>query len=236
MAELINLVIIFISTIISVSVLGVIAGFSPTLFITQIAITSKSKRERSYTAALMAGVFAAVLLLIILFQVINLDTLLTFIDTTVKALTVSVLFNVVIGASFIYGGIWYLRHQEIPAPKPSKIKKNGGIAAIFGFGFIRTFLSISGVTATYLAGNIIANVSIEIIERLVYSAMFFAAAVVPFIVINLLMKKNPELLTSLTNRLRGWLRDMNYRLFVGVTAIILGGCIIFFNVMMALFY
>ena len=236
MDELASLVIIFISTLISVSVLGIIAGFSPTLYITQIAITSKSRKERSYTAALMAGVFAAVFLLIILFQIVNLETLRTFIDTTVRALTVSVIFNAIIGTAFIYGGLWYLRHQEITQPKPSKIKSTGGIAAIFGFGFVRTFLSISGVTATYIAGNIIANVSVGIAERIVYSLIFFAAAVIPFLVISMLMQKNPERLTSLTNRLRSWLRGMNYRLVVGVTAIILGGSIIFFNLMMVLFY
>ena len=111
MDELASLVIIFISTLISVSVLGIIAGFSPTLYITQITITSKSRKERSYTAALMAGVFAAVFLLIILFQIVNLETLRTFIDTTVRALTVSVIFNAIIGTAFIYGGLWYLRRS-----------------------------------------------------------------------------------------------------------------------------
>ncbi len=235
MDELVSLIIIFISTIISVSVLGVIAGFSPTLYITQLAITSKSERERSYTTALMTGVLAAVLLLIVIFQVINLDTLRSIIDTAVHALTVSVIFNALVGLAFIYGGLWYLRHQEITKPKPSKIR-DGGLVAIFGFGFLRTFLSVTGVTATYIAGNIIANVSIGIAERFVYSVIFFAAAVVPFFVISIMMKKNPDRLTSLTNRLRIWLHTINYRLGVGVTAIILGGSIIFFNLMMVLFY
>ena len=236
MDELVNLLIIFISTIISVSVLGVVAGFSPTLYITQVAITSKSKKYRSYTASLMGGILFAILVLIIIFQTINLETLVGLIDTTVHALRVSVIFNIIAGGAFIYGGIWYLRHQEIQQPSSSKLKSATGAVGLFSLGFVRTFVSISGVTATFIAGNIIANVSIGIIERLIYTAIFFVAAVVPFVIIIRMMQKNPDRLTSLTNRLMIWLRSMNYRLIVGVSATLLGGSIIFFNVMMALFY
>lgn len=216
--------------------LGIVAGFSPTLYITQVAITSKSKKYRSYTASLMGGILFAILILIILFQVFNLDTLVHFIDTTVRALTVSVIFNIAVGGAFIYGGIWYLRHQTVNKHESSKLKTTTGAVSIFSLGFIRTFLSISGVTATFIAGNIIANVSVGIIERLIYTAIFFAAAVVPFIAIVMMMRRNPDRLTSTTNRITIWLRSMNYRLVVGVAAIILGGSVIFFNVMMALFY
>ena len=103
-------------------------------------------------------------------------------------------------------------------------------------GFTRTFISVSGVTATYIAGNIIANISIGVVEHIIYTLVFFAASIVPFFGIIIYMQKNPERLIGLTNRLRVLLHKSNYRLIVGVGAIILGGSIVIFNLMMALFY
>jgi len=234
--DIIYWLIVFVSTLIGVSVLGFVAGFSPTLYIAQIAISSKTTRPLAYAASLMSGVLVAVLVLIILFQTLHLDTLLNFIDTTVRAVTVSVVFNVFVGAAFVFGGIWYLSHQELPKPKPSKAKQATGMFSVFGLGFVRTFISISGVTATYFAGNIIASISTGLLERVIYTLCFFVLAIVPFAAIVTAMQKNPKRLLAATHRLQTLLRRFNYRLVVGVGAIILGGSIVFFNIMMALFY
>jgi len=238
MDELLYYLVVFVATIISVFVLGVIAGFSPTLYIAQVAISSKSKRSASYTFSLTAGVVAAILALIILFQIFHLDTLLLFINTTVKAVTVSVIFNVLVGLGFIFGGFWYLRHPTLPKPKENmrSAKRAGGLLGVFGLGFLRTITSISGLTATYIAGNIISSLSTGAVERLVYTIIFLAATIVPFMVITEYMRKNPDRLIALTQRIRNTLKQINYRLIVGVTAIILGSSIIIINVMMALFY
>lgn len=236
-ADIIYTLVVFISTLISVSILGLVAGFSPTLYVTQVAITSKVKRPVAYATSLMGGVLVAVLLLIILFQVIQLDALVTFIDTTVRAIILSVVFNVAIGVGFIWGGIWYLRHQDVlKGPKPSKTKKVGGLISVFSLGFVRTFISISGVTATYFAANIIANVSLNFVERLVFTLVFFGAAIVPFIGIVMYMRKSPERILKATEQFRSLLHKVNYRLVVGVGSIILGSCILVFNLMIILFY
>lgn len=234
--DIISTLFIFISTLISMSILGLAAGFSPTLYVAQIAMTAKSKHPVTYTASIMSGVLLAVLVLIVLFQTLHLDTLLSFIDTTVKALTVSVIFNVLVGAGFVWGGIWYLNHQHVPDIKPAKVRKTGGIISMFGLGFARTFISVSGVTAAYISGNIIANVSIGLLERLVYTLVFFSASIVPFFGIIIYMRKNPARLIKMTRQLRALLEKTNYRLIVGVGAIILGSSIVIFNLMMALFY
>ena len=235
--DIISELFVFISTLISISIFGLLAGFSPTLYVTQVAMAFKSKRGITYTVSLMSGVLFAVLLLIVLFQTLHLETLLSFIDTTVRAVTVSVIFNLLVGAGFIWGGIWYLRHQRIPkVDTKQRVKTTGGIISMFGLGFARTFISVSGVTATYIAGNIIANVSIGLIEHLIYTLIFFAASIVPFFGIIIYMRKSPERLLKITDELRQLLHKANYRLIVGVGALIIGSSIIIFNLMMALFY
>jgi len=235
--DVIYTLVVFISTLISVSVLGLVAGFSPTLYVTQVAITSKAKRPVAYAASLMSGVLAAILILILLFQAIQLDTLITIINSTVHAITLSVAFNVLIGAGFVVGGIVYLRHKDVlKAPKPSKAKQTGGLVSVFSLGFVRTFISITGVTATYFAGNIISNVSLNLVERLIYTLVFFGAAIVPFIGIIIYMEKSPERILRAANQFRAWLQRINFRLIAGVGAIILGSSILVFNLMIVLFY
>lgn len=235
-ADIIYSLIIFISTLISVSILGLVVGFSPTLYIAQIAIATKSKRHISYAVSLMSGVLVAVLLLVVLFQSIHLDTLLQFIDTTVRAVTLSVVLNMLVGVVFIGVGIWYLRHQEVVKPRPSKAKRATGFISLFGAGFVRTFISISGVTAAYLGGNIIGNISASFLERVIYTLVFFAATIIPFIGIIIYMNRSPKKLLALTDKIQSTLHRFNYRLIVGAGAVILGCSIVVFNLAMALFY
>lgn len=235
MTELFGSLLMLTSTLVSIVALGIAAGFSPTLYVAQIAITSKSEKDKAYTGVLIAGVLAAIIVLVALFQTIHLDALLRFIDNTMRALTVSVVVNMIIGAALLYGGVWYVRHQKIPKTKPV-LKHAGGVVGIFGLGFVRTFISVSGVTATYIAASIISNTSHTIIDGLIYTAIFLAAVSAQFITIALLMKKGPDRLTHYLERSEEFLRRFNYQLIVGVAAILLGVAIILFNTFVVLFY
>lgn len=234
-SDIITFIFVFASVVISTSVLGLIAGFSPTLYIAQIATATKSKQATNYAIAIMAGVLVAILLLITLFQFIHLDTLLKIINSSVRAVTVSVGFNVIIGGLFIYTGIWYLRHQKTQQ-KTEKPKQVGGLTSVFGLGFFRTFASITGVTATYIAGNIVANVSNGYIENVIFTAVFMAGAIAPFVIILFYFRRDTRHLLLLTEKVRATMQRTNYRFVVGTGAIILGGAIIIFNIMMALFH
>lgn len=235
--DFVSAIVVLVSTLISVSLLGLVAGFSPTLYVTQIAVTSKVKRPLAYAASLMGGVLVAVLVLILLFQVIQLDTLLQIINDSVRALTLSVAFNMLIGVGFVWAGAWYLHDKNVlKAPKAPKTKHASGLVSVFTLGFARTFISVSGVTATFFAGNIISNISVSIIEQLIFTLVFFAAAIVPFIGIILYMRSNPKRILQATDELRALLGRINYRPIVGTGALILGSAIIVFNLMIALLY
>lgn len=236
MIDVFNYLIVFFLTVLGVSTLGLVAGFSPVLYIAQITMGTKAKRLKLYTGWLIAGVLAAILLLIALFQTLHLDTLVTIIDTTVHAITVSVIFNIFVGLAFIYGGFWYLRHQEVSKPKSPKLRKTGGSLTVLGLGFVRTFTSISGITATYIAGNAIANVSVSLIERLLFTALFLVATIIPFIAIVILMRKEPHKLMRAITYIRKQMTRLNYRPVVGVGAVIFGSSITIINIMMFLFY
>lgn len=215
--------------------LGVIAGFSPSLYIAQASIGMGTKKTFVTVCSLMIGVVGALVFLTILFQFFHLHTLVKIIDATVRALFVSVIFNVFIGLVLILGGVWYLHHKESTKKTPAAMS-TGSYAALISFGFFRTFLSISGVTATFIASNIIAEASTGIVIRLLLTGLFLASAVVPFTGIIMLVKQNPAFLTRLTGQAKNALKKINYRPVIGFAAIVFGANIVIFNILLALFY
>lgn len=226
---------VLIGGIIVTILLGLIAGFSPTLYMTQIGLGTKPKGALPYMISIMVGVILSLVVLTVLFQFFHLNTLIDFIDTTINALLVSVIFNIFIGLLLIGGGLWYLRHRD-PEVKPLNAHKKSGYVALISFGFLRTFISISGVTATFVASNIIAEVSPGFIARCILTLIFLAASVIPFVVIILYLKSNPEQLTHFAARVKGLLRRFNYRPVIGVGAILFGSSIVIYNILMAVFY
>ncbi len=238
MVALITFLLLFIATSISVTILGLLAGFSPTLYIAQITagVSKHPKSDFRYTIAIMIGVVIAIILLMFLFQIFHLETLLNFINSTVSALAVSVIFNILVGIALIFGGFWYINYSETPKTKLKNMKSAGGLSAMAGLGFARTFLSISGVTATFIAAGIISNASSYWPERIALTLIFLAASIIPFAAILYVLRRNPAKLHNAIVAVKKLLKKFNYRPVIGTIAVLLGASIIIFNIMMALFY
>lgn len=238
MIELIDFVIVFVSTLASLLVLGLVAGFSPALYSAQIALSVKAPTAATRTIALMTGVLTAIILLLALFQATHLDTALGYIHTPVQALTVSIVVNILIGIALICGGLHYLRHREVPQAENdrAKLKKTSTFVGLAGHGFMRTLLGIGGVAAIYIAGNLIADVGTGLAEQVVYTVLFLGVTIIPFVIIIVLVRKNPSRLAAMTNASQTLLERINYRLIVGTGAIIFGFSVIIFNSMIGLFY
>ena len=219
------MLITFILAIAAIIFLGVIAGFSPILYIAHFTAASETKRYLAYTTAIMGGVLGAVVTLVILFQLFQLETLLSFINTTLKAIIIHVIFNGITGVALIIGGFMSLHRQKPVAPKAAS-HKVGGINALAGLGFARTITSVSTVVATYAAGVAIATVSIGLLDHFIYSIVFLAATIAPFLLIVLLARKHPEKLQRVIKRLKASIQTVNYRALAGKTAIAFGAGII----------
>jgi len=224
--ELFSSLIIFALTLVTISFLGLVAGFSPTLYIAQVSTSSKSKKDTLATGAIMAGVLLAIIVLASLFQTVQLDALLHFIDSTVKALIISIVLNIFVGIGLVVGGIWYIRAHSQPALDLPSNKKKRSIPALLGLGFIRTFTSISGVTATYVAASTISGASTSFFQQLIYTLIFVAAAIVPFVGIVILVNKHPARLTQLVSKLQVLVGRFDYHWIIGFIGVVFGVCII----------
>ncbi len=232
MIELANLIWIFSGSLVAAIILGVAAGFSPTLYVVQASTAPKIKTSKLSAIAIMIGVLLAIISLSITFQFFQLNTLITFIGSTVHALVVSVAFNLFIGGVFIAAGIWYVTKK----PKPPEIikKKTMNHWMLVSLGFFRTFTSLSGATATFIASGLIANAAFGGVGRLILSLTFLAAVIAPFLVILLIVHKRPQYIQRLFTFVKTTVTSVHVRTFIGVVAIICGASIILFNVLMAI--
>lgn len=224
---------LLIGAIIAMIILGVIAGFSPTLYVTQVGISTTSKRARSLMIALMAGVLLGIVVLSILFQFFQPSVLHAIIDNAINALFVSIAFNILIGIVFILAGFWYIHKKPNRIEETKKPTIKSGYWALISLGFFRTFLSISGATATFLASGILSDQQTGIVNRFILSGVFLAAAVAPFLLILITMRRFPSKISTLLDWFKLNLHRFNYKLIIGVAAILVGSGIVIFNVLKA---
>lgn len=226
----------FIGAVLAMVLLGIIASFSPTLYVTQIGISAASKRARSLMISLMVGVVLGLILLSVLFQFFQLDTLRSFIDSSISALIVSVAFNILIGLAFIIAGFWYINKKPNRIEKEKKPLAKSGYWALISLGLFRTFFSISGATATFLASGIISDIRVGLITHLLLTAVFVAAAIAPFLLILVSMRLYPERVEHVLDWFKSQLVRFNYKVVIGAAGILVGSAIVIFNVLKALIF
>jgi len=224
---------LLISAIIAIVILGLAAGFSPTLYVTQIGMSTTAKRARNLMIALMIGVLLGIVALSTVFQFFQLDALRTFIDSAVSALFVSIIFNIIIGVTFILAGFWYINKKPNRLNEVNKPAAKSSYVALISLGFLRTFASISGATATFLASGIISDVRSGIVVHLILTAVFLAAAIAPFLLIVVTIKRYPKRIQRQLQWFKDQLLKYNYKIVIGAGGILIGGAIIIFNLLQA---
>lgn len=212
-----------VETLLALTLLAGTAGFSITLYATQAGIAATPRRSR----ALIAGVAAAIVCMLGLFQLLHVDTLISMLDSTARALAVNAIVNTAVGAACLYGGMRYLT-----AGQPRTVRATPSHTAAYGligFAFLRTFVSLSGLTATFIGGNLISEVSPGIGTHLFLTVLFVAAAIAPLAGIAWLARRYPTLTHRVSGMLRTVLRRVPYRTIIGYSAAVFGGVLIVFQ-------
>lgn len=216
--------------------LGLIAGFSPTLYAAQVGSGTDSRIGRRSMFGLMAGVLLAAIFLSVLFQFFQLSTLVLFINSTVHALLVNAGFNLLVGIGLIAAGIWYLHHTSTKTEKPPRARKGAGtLWTLTSFGFLRTFTSISTVTAVFAANSIIAEAGVDLLSRGLLLGLFLAASLGPFALIYLIVRKHPEKIKSVFARGERFIKRINYQRTFSYLAMVLGTVLVISSVLRVIF-
>lgn len=233
MLEFVDSIWLFICAIIAMVLLGLIAGFSPTLYVTQIGVSTSSKRARALMISLMIGVLLGIILLSVLFQVFQLDSLQALFNSSTNVNYLSSAFNILIAVVFIIGGLWYINNKPNHISNTKGVQTKIGSLGLIGFGFLRTFVSISGATATFLASNVIGDTHVGILSRVLLTIIFLASTIAPFALILITMNRHPENVRLVLAWSKVQLSRFNYKYLIGAAAILIGSAIIIFNILQA---
>ena len=175
----------------SLSVLGIITGFSPTLSITQLGYSATTKKAASAVLAIMIGVASAAILLLFLFQIFHPSVVATTIQSSTDALLVSTGFHILVGLGLLVGGAVALFRLYTKPVSKKAAKAKAKFGALLSLGFMRTFFSVSGVGAALLASSLIVSAE-PLLVQLIGAVVFIAMTVLPFAIIYVLLRKNPQ--------------------------------------------
>lgn len=176
---------LLIFALISLLLYGVIVSFSPTLFLTELAILTRSKRPLIHTIAFMIGISIPVILYIALAVVIT-DAGNNFTMPNAREVIGSLPIVSIIAGILLFSSGLRLKtdrkvvneSEEATKESPESPEKIFHTKTLFWFGLIKMGTSLSSIAAILLG--------VSFIKSFVTRGVFQAMALVWFIVISLL--------------------------------------------------
>lgn len=195
--------------------LGLVTGFSPVLYLAQVAGAAKSHAPEHAMRGLLLGVLFSTIAMGLLFQFFQPSTLAYFFNTTVTPVILSSSFHVLLGLIFIAIGLRALLAK--PRIKPiSDESPATGAGVLFGAGFAKTLISPSSVLSIFFATQITIHSAGGLVTQIILALIFLVATLAPFIALYILWQKSPEALEIKTNEIVQRLEFIHYRLLIGL--------------------
>jgi len=210
--------------------LGLIVGFSPVLYVTHLTVLSKATRPIRQSVILLSGVASAVVLLVALSNFIQPDTLREVTRSTLITLTTTHWFDFTAGALFIIGGLYYLFNLHKEPSKVRKAKKHtiGANSGLYAIGLFKTMGSLSGFAALLFSVRFIHEVSVNILVEILLFIVLLIATILPFVGLLLVRLYHPQTFKGI-QRLITKMTAYNYRTYVGVVLVAIGGLFVIFG-------
>jgi uncharacterized protein YjeT (DUF2065 family) len=207
--------------------LGLVTGFSPTLYVTQAGIALRSRGAASHMLALIVGVFLGTVILGTLFQFFQPQFLIHLFSINIGGSVINAWFNIAIGIICVIGGITYTRPVAPVADKQEILDTpNTRYMAITSFAALKTILSASGAAAIFLASNIITETDVGLLGKIILAALYLATTIFPFGIIFIIGRRSPQQLTKIKKSMASFVKKINYRRLVGIVVVIIGCAII----------
>lgn len=184
-----TLILSFVSLLIALVGIGLAAGFSFVLYMTQVAVLSSNKAPLKKGLVLTAGITSGLVLLGGFFLLAQPET---FSVSSVWGMIDGYRTNLVdllIGILCLIGGVHVLLRARrlVPSPivpAPSlKGRALAGNATLFSLGFGRAVTRVSGIAALLLGVRTIIHATDAPLMRLLLVAVLLAAALLPYAII-----------------------------------------------------
>ena len=168
---------------VSVLGLGLVMGFSPTLYAIVLHLLARGRRAARAVHWLTLGVALGTTLLLVVFRTVDPQTLTAPIEDRAKELLVRR------GVDLIAGVVLLLlaaveclrwRTRPRPVPRPPKPQDVNSPRRMVSLGMLNTVVGVSGPATMYVAGRLITGLSHHFAVEAVFYLVFLAAVVGPY--------------------------------------------------------
>lgn len=210
--------------VVSLVLLGLATGFSPSLIALQVTVLGSEGPAGRRGRLVAAGVATGALVLTGLFQVFNPDAWARLLRGKVEAFVLQQYFDEVAGVLFVIAGIWVLRRRRDEdlrrePRRPARVRGHG--RELFGFAVATTVISVSGAASTYLVVRLAREDDRALALQLLVYLGFAAAAAAPYLLMVWAQERLPRLATA-TDRMVAWVRSRSWRTVGGWALIVVG--------------
>lgn len=195
-------------TAVSLLGLGLVMGTSPTLYAIVMKVLSSATDPTTALRWIMVGVGLGTTVLLLVFRVVDPETITAMVADRAEKLLVRRLVDLVAGAVFLALAVRALlrlrrpRRPPVPAAPPRRERPGPMVLT----GLANAVIGVSGMATMYVTGRVIASASRDLLVDLGLYAVFLVAVVGPYLVLGALWERFPALgrrITSLTERLAG---------------------------------
>ncbi len=210
----------------TIGVLGIIIAFSPTLFITELAILTRSKRPLIQSIAFITGISLAVLLFCIVALLLFDPAKQLTIPSTREVIHSTPAADMIVGVLLLVFGVKLLRPKVSEDSLSQQHSPKAGTLlstkALFWFGFIKMATSLSSIAAIILATRFIMTSVATGGMRAASVAWLVVVAVFPFVLILLWQQYWPERFAKV-QRVSDRVVGVNWRRVIAITMVGFGG-------------
>lgn len=192
---------IFIVALIGLLVYGIVVSFSPTLFVTEVAILTRSKRPFIHTIAFLAGI--AVPLVVYIFLAISITQTNQEIQIpSVREIIGSLpIVTMLAGILLVGAGLRMQTGKQIADSTQEKSKEHPeklfDTKALFWFGLIKMGTSLSSIAAILLGVSFVQSFVTRGALQAMALIWFLAVSLLPFVGIASLKRYSPKTFSRL---------------------------------------
>ncbi|KAA1422486.1 hypothetical protein FE697_015240 [Mumia zhuanghuii] len=220
--------VLVVGTLVSLVLLGLATGFSPTLIALQVAVLARSPGSLRRGLIVAGGVATGALILTLLLQVTNPDAWERLFSGRVRSLLLQRAFDLTAGVLFVIAGLWVLRNRHATVDHTAVRTASRLLdrpRSLFGFSAANTVIGVSAAASAYLVVRLAREASSAgILQVLVYVGFAMAAAL-PYLLMAWGTERFP-ILSRAVDRMTGWIRSRSWRTVGGVLLVAVGGLLV----------
>ncbi len=195
-AELARLV----SASLSLLGLGLVMGFSPTLYGLTLHFLTRSGSASRDVLWLSAGIAAGASVLFTAFRAFDPETLTDALRGDVEELFVRRGVDLTAGVLFlVLAGIIFVRSRKPAKPSPPAHRlRADGPRRIFLLGFANTVIGVSGIATMYVTGRVVTGATESLLLRLALYGVFLITLLGPYVLAAWAWQRFPRVSAKIT--------------------------------------